>query len=132
MVKFKIIAPPEEALPLVNRVVCDVCESRNTNPIAGKIVSWRGSVENEYFSILFLGGRLLISLVERECQLGHVSVIYAMSETLSNSLISLKDEIDNSFILKKEIDEISFTDVMVALNWRYAENAKIDYDLLTD
>jgi hypothetical protein len=47
-------------------------------------------------------------------------------------LISLKDEIDNSFILKKEIDEISFTDVMVALNWRYAENAKIDYDLLTD
>ena len=122
MVKFKIIAPPEESLPLVNRVVCDVCESRNTNPIAGKVVSWRGSVENEYFSILFLGRRLLISLAERECQLGSVSVIYAMAEALPNSLV----------FLKKEIDEISFTDVMVALNWRYAENAKIDYDLLTD
>ena len=129
MVKFKLIAPPEEALPLVNRVVCDVCESRTINPIAGKMVSWRGSVENEYFSILFLGGRLMISLVERECQLGHVSVIYAISETLDY----LKDFGNvHSASINKDIDEISFTDVMVALNWRYAENAKVDYDLLAD
>lgn len=141
MVKFEVTAPDKQTETLKNRVVCDVCQSFRTDPLLGKIVNWRGSVADEYFSILFFKGILVVSLEEREMMLGHNSVKYAMSESLVKALKGAptddaiaRTEASFDYYLKvspKETDEISFTDVMVALFWRYAPNAKIDYDLLS-
>ena len=142
MVKFELTVPIEQAITLTNRVVCDVLEIRTTTPMFGKMVNWRGSVADEYFSILFFKGILVVSLEEREGQLGHNSVKYAMSESLVKALKGAptddaiaRTEASFDYYLKvspKESDEVSFTDVMVALFWRYAPKAKIDYDLLAD
>lgn len=140
MVKFKLTVPIEKAITLTNRVVCDVLEIRTNTPILGKMVNWRGSVNEEYFSILFFKGILVVSLEERECRLGQDSVNYAMTESLDKAISGAPADdavarTDASFdyylkVSPKESDEISFTDVMVALYWKYAPNAKIDYDLL--
>lgn len=137
MVKFKTIVPAEIAGLLSGRVVCDVCERHLTVPMVGKVVNWRGSVEQEYFSITFLRGVLTLSLVEREMLLGHNALNIAMVEPLA-SVVQGGDSIaaveaTYNYNLKqseKDVNTISFTDVMVALSWRYAPNAKIDYDLL--
>jgi hypothetical protein len=138
MVKFEIILPPEQAVLLQNRTVCDVCEYHITDPLLGKMASWRGSVKDEYFSILFVKGVLTVSLVERECQLGHEAINFAMSEPLFKALRENQDEIlktDATFdyFVKqspKEQEVVHFIDVMVVLDWRYAERAKIYYDVL--
>jgi len=139
MVKFEIIVPPIIAAMLQDRTVCDVCESHQTDSLLGKIVSWRGSVEEEYFSIIFAKGILTVSLVEREYNLGRSAVNFAMSEHLFKVL---KESKDNAALRttavfdyhmkrsQKEQEEISFIDVMVILEWRYAERAKIYYDPL--
>ena len=139
MVKFEITVPLEKAVTLTSRVVCDVLETRTATTMFGQMVNWRGSVAEEYFSILFFKGMLVVSLEEREGQLGQNSVNYAMSQSLSKALKEAPEEAIArteacfDYYLKispKESKEISFTDVMVALFWKYAPNAKIDYDLL--
>jgi hypothetical protein len=138
MVKFEVIVAPEIASLYQNRVVCDVCEYHITDPLLGKMASWRGSVKDEYFSILFVKGVLTVSLVERECQLGHSAINYAMSEPLVKALRENKEDIlktDSTldYFAKqgpKEQEIVHFIDVMVILNWRYAERAKINYDTL--
>jgi hypothetical protein len=138
MVKFEVIVPPEIAVMFQDRVVCDVCEYHITDPLLGKMASWRGSVKDEYFSILFVKGVLTVSLVERECQLGHEAINYAMSELLVKALKENKEDVlktDSTldYFAKqgpKEQEIVHFIDVMVILNWRYAEWAKIYYDLL--
>jgi hypothetical protein len=79
-----------------------------------------------------------VSLVERECQLGHEAINYAMSELLVKALKENKEDVlktDSTldYFAKqgpKEQEIVHFIDVMVILNWRYAEWAKIYYDLL--
>lgn len=140
MVKFEITVPVEQALPLASRTVCDVCQSYRTDPLLGKMVNWRGSVKDEYFSILFFKGILVVSLEEREMMLGHNAVKYAMSSALAAAIkgdASAPERTEASFdyylkICPKEIETVSFTDVMAALAWKYAPNAKIDYDYLSD
>ena len=121
--------------------MCDVTEHHLTDPLLGKMASWRGSVEEEYFSIIFAKGILTVSLVEREYNLGHSAVNFAMSERLFRILKENKDnaalrttETLDYYIKQnqKEQKEISFIDVMVILEWRYAERAKIYYDPLGD
>ena len=138
MVKFEIIIPPEIAEKFQRRVVCDVTESHITDPLLGKMASWRGSVNEEYFSILFVKGMLTIALAERECQLSYSAINYAMSECLFKALKENKEEIlktDATFDYYtkqsvKEQNEVHFIDIMVALNWNYGERAKIYYDTL--
>lgn len=138
MVKFSLLLPQEAAVLFQNRVVCDVTDY-HVDTSVGPASSWRGSVAEEYFSIMFLRGILTVSLVERECQLGHDAVNYAMSETLANSLKVAGDnaimttEANFNYNLKqsqKEQKEISFTDVMVVLGWQYKEGAYIHHDML--
>lgn len=140
MVKFSPLLPPESASLFQNRLVCDVVE-RHIDHHGILISSWRGSVADEYFSIMFMAGILTVSLVERECLLGQNAVNYAMSETLANSLKVAGDnaimstEATFNYNLKqgpKEQKEISFTDVMVVLGWQYKEGVKVDYDFLAE
>jgi len=139
MVKFDLLLPAEAAMLFQNRVVCDVIEYKMTSAV-GPACIWRGSVEAEYFTITFLNGILTISLSEREYQLGGENAVnYAISNTF-DSLIKIAGdnavmsaEAKYNYILKqwpKEQKEVSFTDVMVALNWTYKAGVKIDYDML--
>ena len=138
MVTFSPLLPQEASVLFANRVVCDVTQFQ-MDTVAGPVTFWRGSVESEYFSVAFLKGILTISLVERECQLGHNAVNYAVSETLANALKVAGDnaimttEANLNYNLKqsqKEHKDISFTDIMVVLGWKYGQDAKIHYDLL--
>lgn len=142
MVKFEITATPEESTPLLNRVVCDVFESKRNDPAIGLMANWRGSVKDEYFSILFLRGILVVSVEERECNLGHNSVKLAMSKQLFEAVQGMDGEnaverTEKTFDYftqgySKEIEEICFADVMEVLGWQCAENVKTDFDMLSD
>ena len=142
MVNFQITLPKEDALQLQGRIVEYVCKTQIINPTFGKMTTWRGSLENEYFSIMFICGILVVSVVEREMQLGDISVSYAESESLTKAINTINGADDatvekireeyNQNTSKKEQDEITFDDVMLTLNWRYAPLAKVDEDWLCD
>ena len=142
MVELDIIAPQEVAAPLQNRLVCDLLETRTTVPGVGRIVSWRGSTQEEYFSVLFVRGIFSVSVNERECQLNDSIVNYAMSMALSKAMkgfpgrdeLSKQEDIHNYFdrLADKEMDEITFSDAMMLLNWTYKLGAKVDVNLLAN
>ena len=99
--------------------------------------TWRGSVTDEYFVISFIRGVLSISLNERECNLDNNVCHYAVSDGLfasskekTNLMEVMGDYVKTSH--DKEQNEISFTDVMAILDWKYDEHAKIYYDNLAD
>jgi len=80
-------------------------------------------------------------LVEREYNLGSSVINYAISEHLSKILKENKDNtaLRTAAILDyhtrqspREQSEVSFIDVMVILEWRYAERAKIYYNPLDE
>lgn len=136
MVKFKEIKRPDTER-LKKRVVDYVCEYRMKS-LFGELINWRGSTETEYFSIIFIKGVLTASVEEREMLLGTTGVNVAMSQKLADMFMAAKTELTqteaaleyNRKHYKKEFDEASFTDVMVLLDWKYAPNAKVDYDML--
>lgn len=134
MVKFEIVAAAPIALTVQNRVVCDVTEYRFTTEQFGKVISWRGSVSDEYFSILFVKGLLEVSLAEREMQLGNASVHYALTErafNVSPDPIQAANQYGITEI-NDDVERMTFVDIMVALNWKYAPNVKIYHDVLGD
>lgn len=137
MVKLRECKPPAVSELLKHRVVCDVCESHHIS-LYGEFVNWRGSTETEYFSIIFLKGILTVSIDEREMKVGWEPVNFAISSKLADMFASVKGDLEQTAMAakysreeyQKELDNISFTDVMVALSWKYAPNAKIDYNPL--
>lgn len=140
MISFKTILPVEQALTYQNKMVEYVCKSVTIHPALGKLTTWRGALETEYFSVMFVGGILVVSVVERELHLGHISVSYSESESLIKATSDLdgindteKDKLRQEYNLntsKKEQDEITFDDVMLSLNWNYVPFAKIDENIL--
>ena len=142
MIELDIIVPGEVAAPLQNRLVCDLLETRATIPGIGRIVSWRGSTQEEYFSILFVRGIFSVSVNERECLLNDSIVNYAMSMALSKAMKGFpgrdesakQEDIQNylDILADKEMDEITFADAMMLLNWTYKLGAKVDCNLLCD
>ena len=125
---------------LQGRTVCNVTQSHSTNPVVGKITGWRGSVEEEYFTITFIKGVLTISMAEREMLLSQNPLHFAMVEPLAELLergdsVAVSQGIydyNTNGQCEKDHKEISFTDVMVPLNWQYKEDAHIDYDELSE
>ncbi len=143
MINFKLSLTPEKALPLQNRVVECVTKSSENHIAFGKISIWRGAVKDEYFSVMFVGGVIVVSVEEREMELGKNSVTYAESQSLldtaelvKGSSPEMQGEIQGQYtnvISKREQNEITFADVMFILNWQYIEGAKVDEsDMLGD
>ena len=143
MINFKLSLTPEKALPLQNRVVECVTKSSENNLAYGKISVWRGALKDEYFSIMFVGGVIVVSIEEREMELGKNSVTYAESQSLLDTAELVKGsspEMQGSIqleykdvISKREQNEITFADLMFIFNWQYAEGAKVDEsDMLGD
>jgi len=143
MVNFKITLSKEKALLIQNRIVECVTKTSQTHPLYGKLSVWRGALENEYCEIMFLGGVVVVSVEEREMELGKRSVTYAESQSLLDSAELVKGaspELQGSIqaeytnvISKREQNEITFADIMFILNWQFCNNAKVDEsDILDD
>ena len=110
----------------------------------GKTTLWSGALETEYFKVLFAGGVSVVSINDREMELNeNPGINYAESQSLLDTVeliktssieekISLRNEY-NLITSIKEQDEITFADIMRLLNWKYAENARVDEsDMLGD
>lgn len=134
MVKFEVIAAAPLALTVQNRVVCDVTEYRFTTEQFGKVISWRGSVNEEYFSLLFVKGLLEVSLAEREMKLGETGLHYALTErafNVSDDPVVAANQYGIAE-MNDDVERLTFVDILVALNWKYAPNVKIWHDVLGD
>lgn len=133
MVKFEVIVAPPVALTVQHRTVCDVTEYRYITEL-GKVISWRGSLNEEYFSILFAKGLLAVSISENEIYLGYNSLHYALTEkafAISNNSVDATNKYSIEDV-DKDIEKMTFVDVLIALNWRYAPNVKVWHDMLGD
>ena len=124
MISFKIILDAEKAKTFQNRKVEYAFESRRSHNIFGKIVSWQGALENEYFAITFVGGNLIISVCEREYHLGKINEEYAISTTLDDATNAMEDETAdvtleqvayNQTVAPIEAEEIRFEDALAVL-----------------
>jgi len=143
MINFKHCLTPDKALPLQNKVVECVTKTSTQHTIFGKVNIWRGALTEEYFSVMFIGGVVVVSVSERECHIGEKTVSYAESQSLldtaelvKGSAPEMQQELQkhyNEVIAKKEQDEVTFADMMFILNWQYVEGAKVDEsDMLGD
>ena len=116
-IKFEIITSAAIADGMKGRVVCDVCEYHPTHPAFGKLTTWRGSTETEYFRIVFVKGMLTISLAEMERQIAQPenTINYAVSSNLKAALDKTTEDARSDYerlVNPREQAEISFADVM--------------------
>jgi len=134
--KFTIVSitPKEEIERVQNRKVMDVSEYEETSPIGlGDYKAWNGSVEMEYFSIIFMKGVMTISLAEREMDLIDKPINYAILTKLHN-LLKTKTKLEcmqtyamyNNEGYKDDLKSITFNDIMKALKWTFhSEKVKV-------
>lgn len=142
MMKIRVLEREKDVLDRIqNKVVCDVTEYHIKSPM-GSVLNWRGSVLEEYFSILFLRGVMTVSVEARECLIGSHCINYGMSEKLIESLekdsqrhkgkSKLTGFPENDYLKSEaeiEIKAVTFTDIAAALNWKFSPNFKqyVDY-----
>lgn len=123
---------------LKNRIISDVVEYRIKKSDTGeRYVGWYGSTECEYFSIVFLGGIVSMSLEERMMHIGHESILALMSDRLYPAALGtdVNEKVllwadYNKTHLGKELETISFKDIMRTLSWKLKSKVKIEYDLV--
>lgn len=136
MINFKIKLTKEEAAKWQNRKVEYVSKSTSLNPTFGKFSTWVGALENEYFTILFLGGVIILSVAEREFILGQNNVVFAetisllqAAELIKGSTPEIQQNIQNQYntiVSLQEQNEITFDNIMSILNWQYTDEAVVD------
>jgi hypothetical protein len=122
-----------------NRKVCDVIEYDMYSATGVRYKAWIGSTEEAYFTMMFVGGYLTLSLQERECHLGMDIQRMACVEPLWNLIdegqsvpgmqIAIADYMTKYH--NKEIDEITFEMAMDVMGWSYVSpSVKLSIDLL--
>lgn len=120
-----------------NRKICDV-EEFSIDTLYGKAKAWKGSTEEEYFSLLFVNGMLTLCISEREMFLGTVAIAVAMTKKLKEAVeVSKVDELvglqmtqtyTDSGEMNEDIKKITLKDCMKVLRWKLKPNAKIFFD----
>jgi len=136
MINFKLCLTDEEAKPLQNRFVEHVVKTSTQHPLLGKISVWRGTLKEEFFTVMFVGGVVVVSVAEREMKLGDPSINYAESQSMLDTAEAVKTASEEGKVLlqsnyrdvvaKNEQDTITFADLMFILKWEYVEGAKVD------
>ena len=122
-----------------HRGIMDITESR----IGSERVLWKGSTENEYFSIVFMSGILSVSVAERECQLGLPEFILCVGiSKKSREKMAVANKMDVNEMVKsaydylltdyiEEVKTISFVnDVLPILKWDRCDKTKTHIDCL--
>ena len=120
-----------------NRVVCDMVEYYMIHPMLGKYRAWIGSVEEEYFSIVFMAGFLTVSLDAREGCCGFDVQKYACTERVYEALM-VKDDAGMKQIISEysmttmmdDFDNLTTQDVMDVLKWTIKPGAHVQKDML--
>lgn len=136
MINFKIKLTKEEAAKWQNRKVEYVSKSTSLHPTFGKFSTWVGALENEYFTILFLGGVIILSVAEREFILGQNNLVFAeatsllqATELIKGSTPEIQQDIQNQYntiVSLQEQNEITFNNLMSILNWQYTDESVVD------
>jgi len=143
---FDIIIPDDRAKTFQGKSVEFVCKTFN-NSFFGKFPSWRGSLENEFFTLCFVAGELEVSVSECEFYLGdpRFTTTYAHSRSMRDLEKPTEgmDAEETLRIYQKRIEyfqtigqieqeSVSLSDIMVVLNWTYAKSAKVDEDIVNE
>lgn len=135
--KFKILetVTTDVKKRIEGKKVCDVVEY-TVPSLVGPYKGWIGSVEDEYFSVALVKGIVSVSLEEREMKLGWNIIRYAIVEHLHTILTSKKFntkvrkqliEAYNDIGSDKDIELITFKDVMTLLKWKFkSRKVKVD------
>ena len=81
MIMFeRLVLEEEKAKAFQGKTVEYACKTMMTNPMFGRFPSWRGTLSDSFFTIVFVGGLLEVSVAEREFYL----VIFGSLQLLPN------------------------------------------------
>lgn len=126
---------------LTQRVICNV-EEFSLGTILGPVKAWKGSTEEEYFSLLFNNGMLSLCINEREMFLGTEPIGIAMVEELREAVDVSKTneglglELTQLYTcggkLEEDVKNITLGDCLEVLGWELKEGAKIFFDNFFD
>lgn len=126
--KFNIItiSNPDDIKRVQNKKVMDVTEYVEPSPLGGKYKAWTGSTEMEFFSLMFMRGILTVSVYERECETGENAVNYGMLASLQDRMLEMTGDQASRYLFEynislyeEDMKNLSFNDVMTALNWEF-------------
>lgn len=127
----------EELNKLSKKKVCNV-EEFELKTLLGPAKFWKGSTEEEYFTLLFTNGMLTLCFNEREMLLDQDPVGVGMVAELREAVdISKTDEakglkLTQTYTDSPKFDEdvknITLCDVLEVLGWELKDGAKIMFD----
>jgi hypothetical protein len=123
---------------LAQRVVCDIQEFSLNDTVLGPVKAWKGSTEEEYFSLLFNNGMLTLCISEREMFLGTEPIGVAMvtelreavdvSKTNEGMGLKLTQLYTRGGKLEEDVKNITLSDCLEVLGWEVKDGVKIFFD----
>jgi hypothetical protein len=139
MVKLVISEFDESTIDkIANRKVCDVVEY-DMDTLLGPMKAWKGSVEEEYFSLIFADGIVSLAINGQEMMLGSEATNIAMAEELHEANLIADNNYEAAIQLiqdyrsekfYQDCKEILFDDICKLLNWTKKPDMKYHKDLL--
>lgn len=127
----------EELDKLSKRKVCNV-EEFELETLLGPAKFWKGSTEEEYFTLLFTNGMLTLCFNEREMLLDQDPVGVGMVAELREAVdVSKTDEAKGLELTQAytggpkfegDVKNITFGDALEVLGWEMKDGAKIMFD----
>lgn len=134
--KFTLLdsTPKEEQARIQNHKVMDVEEYTELATPLGDYRAWRGSTETHYFYIVYMKGVLTVICEERECLIGtRITTYAALTKLINMSKKSNSHSLFNTYNAeeyKKDMNNVSFEDVMMTLKWRFhSKKIKVKYGI---
>jgi len=121
-----------------NRLIEYVTEYKIKSIDGKKYVGWYGTTETEFFSIVFVGGVVSVSLAERQMQIGESYCLPLIVSKLEKAAL-IDDQMEKIRILSKynlnyanrDLEKATFKDIMKPLGWKFAsKKVKVQYDLV--
>lgn len=121
---------------LSNRKVCNI-EEFCMESMLGPIKAWKGSTDEEFFSLLFTNGMLSICIDEREMFLGTEAIGVAMATELKEAIEVAKTDEQKGVELtqqytsgksNEDTKNITLDDCLEVLGWELKDGVKIMFD----
>ncbi len=144
MIEFDRVLSDEQAIKFQGKILEYSCMTHFNNPTFGEFPGWRGALQDAYFSATFVGGALEVSVSENEFLLGDstTTVHYANAKSLTDLNEKIKGMHQGpawiskmkyyKTISQKEQKEITLDDIMTSMDWRYAQFAKVDENIVNE
>lgn len=128
----------EELDKLKGKIVGNVEEFSLNDDYLGPTKAWKGSTEEEYFSLLFTNGMLSLCISEREMYLTKDPIGVAIAPALSEAVkISDVDDVKGLELTKlytdgnqskEDVENLTFGDILEILGWKQKTGSKLFFD----